>query len=274
MNSQKLIDSAVSFLQENNIIKKQQTNPILTIWQNDNHYSYDYLQWQVRLKNIKELDFINYLKTENTPESLCILGYKYDVGSGVNKDKKLALKYYKESIARDDACALYHLGYYQQERGDYKNAFKNFNICILLNDRMYGAYYKIGECYHRGYGVEKDMKKAQYYYVRGGKMIGYTVRKIYKNIDEQIKDCILYYANIANNKFELEKNPKRYQKYIPRLEKLYPASYEFIFVKEMENRRINYGGYYFIRTDTLELRTRFPKFREWYGKYQNNYTIL
>ena len=98
------------------------------------------------------------------PVVLNDLGIMFCDGIGTEVDMERAVKYYSLAVALGDDLAksnladIYRKGTNGVEK-DLKRAFDLYLSCHLPY-----AYYRVGEAYESGRGVEKDLEKAKQYY--------------------------------------------------------------------------------------------------------------
>ena len=98
------------------------------------------------------------------PEALNDLGIMFGDGIGTEVDMERAIKYYGlaatlgDDLAKSNLADIYRKGINGVEK-DQKRAFELYLSCHLPY-----AYYRVGEAYELGRGVEKDLKKAKQYY--------------------------------------------------------------------------------------------------------------
>lgn len=112
-----------------------------------------------------------FRKAKGNTKALCLLGYCYEFGHGVNQDyDKAGLNY---AIAADlgDRLGKYLLGHYY-EGGIGRTP--NYNLAVELYreaaEQGYApAQYKLGECYEKGKGVTIDLQEAIKWYNLGAK---------------------------------------------------------------------------------------------------------
>ena len=98
------------------------------------------------------------------PGALNDLGIMFCDGIGTEVDMERAIKYYGlaatlgDDLAKSNLADIYRKGTNGVEK-DQKQAFELYLSCHLPY-----AYYRVGEAYELGRGVEKDLKKAKQYY--------------------------------------------------------------------------------------------------------------
>lgn len=93
------------------------------------------------------------------------LGILYSDAVGVKRDMEKAIKYYERAIELDDDLARSNLGdiYRKGVGGVEKNPVKAFELYKAC--KLPYAYYRVGEAYENGWGVEKDEDAAKYNYL-------------------------------------------------------------------------------------------------------------
>lgn len=97
-------------------------------------------------------------------EVLNDLGIIFSDGVGIETDMERAIKYFSSAVAlgndlaKSNLADIYRKGVNGVEK-DPKRAFE-----LYLSCRLPYAFYRVGEAYELGRGVEKDLKKAKHYY--------------------------------------------------------------------------------------------------------------
>lgn len=97
----------------------------------------------------------------NDSEILNNLGIIFSDAVGVERDMQKAIMYYEKAIELDDDLARSNLAdiYRKGTGGVAKNlekAFELYKTCYLPY-----AYYRVGEAYENGWGVEQNLDKAK-----------------------------------------------------------------------------------------------------------------
>ncbi|MDH5636897.1 MAG: sel1 repeat family protein [Nitrospinota bacterium] len=90
------------------------------------------------------------------------LGYFYDLGIHVRKDKDLAIYWYKKALHNNDIAAANNIAIIHKEQKDWKKALWWFHKAAAQGDG--DAFYQIAMIYHKGNGVKKNISKAKMYY--------------------------------------------------------------------------------------------------------------
>ena len=110
------------------------------------------------LKNTLGKNFLNY-----------ILGLRYELGLGVEKDMNLAKESYKKAMEEDNRDAYTRLGFIQIKENKterhVKNGFSYLEKALNMGDK--NALLDLGEIYLKGITVPRDMNKAKEYYQKG-----------------------------------------------------------------------------------------------------------
>jgi hypothetical protein len=101
----------------------------------------------------------------NDPEILNNLGIIYNDGIGVGRNMQKAIMYYQKAIALDYDLARSNMAdiYRKGVGGVPKNlekAFKLYQDCHIPY-----AYYRVGEAYEFGWGVEQNIAEAKINYI-------------------------------------------------------------------------------------------------------------
>ena len=98
------------------------------------------------------------------PDFTNSIGIFFEAGMGVEKDIEQAVYWYERSVELGDDLAKSNLADVlrkgtQGYPKDLKRAFELYKSCGLPY-----AFYRVGEFYENGWGVEKDLDKAKEYY--------------------------------------------------------------------------------------------------------------
>jgi len=105
---------------------------------------------------------------QGTADAQCRLGFCYDEGYGVAKDKIEAVKWYTKAAEQGDAIAQFNLGFlYKNGTGvakDEKEGVRWYTKAAEQGDAM--AQCVLGGCYYEGKGVTKDEKEAVKWYTK------------------------------------------------------------------------------------------------------------
>lgn len=112
----------------------------------------------------------NYLqkaKSLNSISSLNTIGLCYLSGTNPQKEKnkELAITYFKQAAKYNYPYAYNNLGKIYEEEKNYSLAFKYYQEASIYEESW--ACNKVGEFYRLGLGTEKDLKKAFTYYHLG-----------------------------------------------------------------------------------------------------------
>lgn len=110
------------------------------------------------------LDYFYKAKELGSAAAINSLGLIYLEGkiNTIKKDKEKAVELFNLAISKGNIFALNNLGKIYEDDGRYEEALKLFE-CSALNGESWAAN-KVGEYYRLGKYVEKDLKKAFYYY--------------------------------------------------------------------------------------------------------------
>lgn len=117
---------------------------------------------------VENLLYIERFEPNNTcmtdAEVLNDLGIIFSEGIGIDFDMKRAIKYFSlaatlgNDLAKSNLADIFRKGINGVAK-DPKRAFE-----LYLNCRLPYAFYRVGEAYELGRGVEKNLKKAKQYY--------------------------------------------------------------------------------------------------------------
>jgi TPR repeat protein len=92
------------------------------------------------------------------------LGYFFDNGLYVKKDKKKALYWYRKAYIQGDASAANNIGTVYRDLGDKKKMVWWFRRAAALGD--VDVLLDLGKLYEKGRDVPKNMAKAERFYRR------------------------------------------------------------------------------------------------------------
>ena len=88
----------------------------------------------------------------------CNIGYAYENGRGVERDKKKARHYYELAAIGGDVKARYNLGNNEQHEGNMNRALKHYMIAV--EGGLDNALKRIQELYAYGHATKEDYSKA------------------------------------------------------------------------------------------------------------------
>lgn len=117
---------------------------------------------------VEDLLYIERFEPDNEcmsdPGALNNLGIMFNDGVGTAVDMERAVKYYEAAVALGDDLAKSNLAdiFRKGTNGvpkDHKRAFELYRSCHLPY-----AFYRVGEAYELGRGVDKDLEKAKQNY--------------------------------------------------------------------------------------------------------------
>jgi TPR repeat protein len=92
------------------------------------------------------------------------LGYFYDVGLHVKKNKKMAFNWYYKAYRTGDGCAAENIAILHREKGDTNKMLWWLKKAVVLRDG--DALFQLGKCYEGHWRVRKNLIKAKSYYRR------------------------------------------------------------------------------------------------------------
>ncbi|CAM1345102.1 T9SS type A sorting domain-containing protein [Tenacibaculum amylolyticum] len=119
-----------------------------------------YVRQKNAVKHKEGFQLIKKAAEKNNPVAMTDLGILYKYGVGCNLSLTKAQEWFEKASALGDNKAMYSLGYLyfkglENIEQDYKEAVKWFD-----KSKSEMAKYWLGVCYYYGYGVEKDILKA------------------------------------------------------------------------------------------------------------------
>lgn len=127
---------------------------------------HEYTKALVYFKKGEELD---------NSDCICIIGYMYERGLGVEQDNVMAVHYYQKATSLNNVVASCNLAYFYElgigVKQDYQRAYE-----LYLQGADAGfprAICNLGYCYEYGRGVDADLHKAVEYYLEAAKL-GYS----------------------------------------------------------------------------------------------------
>jgi len=88
----------------------------------------------------------------------CSVGYSYEHGEGVERNKKKANYYFELGAMEGDVNARYNLGNIEEKAGNMNRALKHFMIAVRAGDNK--SLDTIKELYSDGYATKEDYMKA------------------------------------------------------------------------------------------------------------------
>jgi len=114
----------------------------------------------------KSTNMLRYAADGGDAEAQCVLGDRYRIGDGVERNLSEAAKWYLKSAVSGFARAQFMLGgFYEREDGVEKNLQEAAKWYQKAAEQGYAkAQVALGHCYEGGYGVEKDLKAALEWY--------------------------------------------------------------------------------------------------------------
>jgi TPR repeat protein len=98
------------------------------------------------------------------PSSQLDLGYFFDTGLYVERDKQKALHWYHKAYCQGDAGAANNIATVHRESGELGKMVWWFRRAAALGDD--DAFFELGRCYEKGLGVAKNVAKARRLYGR------------------------------------------------------------------------------------------------------------
>lgn len=110
------------------------------------------------------------LKAANEGDAIgqYLVGRSYELGEGVKKNMWEAVRYYNRSASQKNGFGMVGLGEcYMTGNGvdqDHKIGFKLFYDAAHLSEPCTKAFVPLGICYEMGYGTEKNIENAKYWY--------------------------------------------------------------------------------------------------------------
>ena len=113
-----------------------------------------------------ERAFELFMKGASLNDNSCMtnIGYYYDIGRYVRKDKNKALCWYKHAYKQNEICSPLNIGIIYQEKKQWKRALWWFHKAVAMGN--IDGNYHIAMYYHKGRGVKKNIKKAIKYYTK------------------------------------------------------------------------------------------------------------
>lgn len=122
-----------------------------------------YLEGVSANKDLKKaIDLLLKAAKLGHPKALYRLSHCYFEGLGVTKDQYVGLSYLRKAAHVKHPLAVYELGLYHERLRHYEEAFRLYEAASSLGVRK--ASYKLGTFYLYGKYVEKDEKKATWYF--------------------------------------------------------------------------------------------------------------
>jgi uncharacterized protein len=92
------------------------------------------------------------------------LGYFFDVGLHVKKNKNKALCWYYKAYRQGDACGAANIATIHRDRREAAKMLWWFRKAVAMGNQ--DELLDLGKCYETGFGVPKNTKKAKQFYKR------------------------------------------------------------------------------------------------------------
>jgi len=86
------------------------------------------------------------------------VGYFYDTGLYVKKDKSKALKWYYKACRQGDSVSPVNIAIIYQEMKEWKKAIWWFHKAVSMGNK--DGLFHLGSLYHKGKGVKRNIKTA------------------------------------------------------------------------------------------------------------------
>lgn len=151
-------------------------------------------------------------------------------GNGIEKDVDEAVKYANKGLALGNNFFAYYIGKYEYDNKNYQEAKKYFEIA--LDEKYDDSYFYLGTMYYEGYGVEKDLEKANAYFLKIEKDMLKSSIYLSLGLEEKIEfDSLIIKLRVFKNLKENALNMKKshpYRKYYLRINTLNTSAIEFI----------------------------------------------
>lgn len=119
---------------------------------------------------INALGTLDRLSAEGHIRSTILLGMIYEDGTLVEKDLEKAKDYYEKSVFLGAVNGEYRLGLLLLQDNKFRNEEEGFkHIEASAKKGLKEALFSFGEFYEKGIVVQKDLRKAKFYYLEAGK---------------------------------------------------------------------------------------------------------
>ena len=140
------------------------------------------------------------------PRAQCYLGYYYEMGEGVKKDAREAVRWYRKAAEQGDACAQSNLGTcYREGQGVEKDAREAVRWYRKAAEQGNAdAQIHLGWCYTNGHGVEKDTSEAVKWYRKAAEQ-GHADAQSYlgccyrdgQGVEKDAREAVRWYRKAA-----------------------------------------------------------------------------
>ncbi|CAG8541064.1 336_t:CDS:2 [Ambispora leptoticha] len=137
----------------------------------------NFLRDDVKDSNHKEAAYTHFLTAavSGSKEAALYLADAYQDGLGTKRDEASSLRWYKVAAKNGNLTALNKLGHaYHRGSGVKRNHYKAFRYFVQYSERAEReeedmtnigiSQYVLGNCYHYGWGVTKDLHMASKWY--------------------------------------------------------------------------------------------------------------
>lgn len=148
-------------------------------------------------------------KVNGISEAYVVLGEIYQYGgNGVQRDAKVANKYYKIAAENNNKTGLYEMAVAYENSGDYGKAVEYYNKVLELDYQVNNVNNALGNIYFNGNSeVKRDLEKAKAYFekldneLNDGGNYDLMLGKIYLSNDydnQNIQSAINYFEKCTN----------------------------------------------------------------------------
>lgn len=145
--------------------------------------------WGVATDKQKAALWYSKAADQNHSTALNNLGYAYENGIGVVKNRDKAIELYKKASDLGNEYASENLGilYHMTEPKSYKLAFHYYNIALKQGSKSSTVMNNLAQCYHLGYGTERDFNMAEKYYLMAIELGNEVAKNNYDSLKKERK---------------------------------------------------------------------------------------
>ncbi len=151
-------------------------------------------------------------------------------GNGIEEDVDEAVKYAKRGLDLGYNFFAYYIGKYEYDKKNYQEAKKYLEIA--LDEKFDDSYFYLGTMYYNGYGVEKDLKKANKYFLKIEKDMLKAMMYLSLAVEEKIElDSLIFKLRIFKQLKETALKMKKshpFRRYYFRINTLNTSEIEFV----------------------------------------------
>jgi len=116
----------------------------------------------------------------NDTDCMSKIGYYYDLGLYVRKNKSKAMYWYKKAYRQYDIVSPINIAIIYEEKREWKKALWWFHKAVAMGNK--DGFFHIASLYHRGRGVQRNIRTAINYYKKA-----YYSGEICESLEDKIE---------------------------------------------------------------------------------------